>query len=121
MQRGVFDRGRAVLTSTAPFGLLRATREVPVEGLLEATFNGWAIGSWIVSSVHSHFRTNVVDVHVPDHEASLRANLEAGLLTAIAMDRLLLRVPIFGEVIRNGLPQVDSDAVRGTKKKSAAK
>lgn len=62
---------------------------VPVEGLLAATFNDWAIGSWIVSSVHSHFRTNAVDVHVPDHEATLRANLEAGLLTAFAMDRLI--------------------------------
>jgi hypothetical protein len=70
-------------------GAAQWAASVPVEGLLEATFNGWAIGSWIVSSVHSHFRTNVVDVHVPDHEASLRANLEAGLLTAIAMDRLL--------------------------------
>ncbi|WP_309672449.1 glycosyltransferase family A protein [Gemmatimonas sp.] len=62
---------------------------VPTDGLLAATFNGWDLGAWVVSSVHSHFRTNAVDVHTPEHEATLRANLEAGLLVAFAMDRLL--------------------------------
>ena len=32
--RGVFDGGRALVSSAAPFGLLRVTREVPVEGRL---------------------------------------------------------------------------------------
>ena len=32
LRRGVFDGGLAVLSSTAPFGMVRATREVPVHG-----------------------------------------------------------------------------------------
>lgn len=62
---------------------------LPVESLVTASWNGWAIGAWIVSSVHSHHRTNHVDPHDPVHEATLRAYLEAGLLVAFAMDRLL--------------------------------
>jgi uncharacterized protein (DUF58 family) len=34
LRRGVFDQGRATVSSTAPLGLLRVTREVPVEGEL---------------------------------------------------------------------------------------
>jgi len=57
--------------------------------LLGATYNDWAIGTWIVSSIHSHFRANTVDVRSPQHVLSLRENLEAGLCAAFAMDRLL--------------------------------
>jgi uncharacterized protein (DUF58 family) len=32
LRRGVFDRGRATVSSTAPLGLLRATRDIAVEG-----------------------------------------------------------------------------------------
>nr|MCU0618284.1 hypothetical protein [Gemmatimonadaceae bacterium] len=62
---------------------------LPVASLPTACWDDWAIGAWVVSSVHSHHRTNRVDPHDPVHEATLRAYVEAGLLTAFAIDRLL--------------------------------
>lgn len=57
--------------------------------LCDARWNERPIGAWILSSVHSHHRTNRVDPRDAAHEATLRAYLEAGLLVAFAMDRLL--------------------------------
>ncbi|MBL0938547.1 MAG: glycosyltransferase [Gemmatimonadaceae bacterium] len=62
----------------------------PVTELTTARWQSWDIGPWIVSSIHSQFRTNVVDPHNADHERVLRAHLEAGLLVAFAMQRLLV-------------------------------
>ncbi len=63
--------------------------EMSRDVLLEARWKDWAIGEWIVSSVHSHFRVNRIDPTQPAVESVLRAYLEAGLLVAFAMDRLL--------------------------------
>lgn len=62
---------------------------VPAAELTTAMWDGWAIGDWIVSSIHSQFRSNRIDVTNPAHERVLRAHLDAGLLVAFAMRRLL--------------------------------
>ena len=62
---------------------------LPDDELLDAAWNEWTLGAWVVSSVHSHFRTNFVDPRNAEHARVLRAYLEAGLLTAFAMTRLI--------------------------------
>jgi len=62
---------------------------VPTDELPFARWLQWEIGPWIMSSIHSQFRTNVVDPMNPDHERALRAHLEAGLLTAFAMQQVI--------------------------------
>lgn len=62
---------------------------VPADSLLTAAWKQWTLGAWVVSSVHSHFRTNRVDTSQPEHARVMRAYLEGGLLTAFAMQRLL--------------------------------
>ena len=62
---------------------------LPVASLLSATWQEWTLGAWVVSSVHSHFRANEVNTADVEHERVMRAYLEAGLLTAFAVSRLL--------------------------------
>jgi hypothetical protein len=62
---------------------------LPTDALLGARYADLEIGAWVVSSVHSQFRSNRVDLHDAAHEASMRAHLEAGLLVAFATQRLL--------------------------------
>lgn len=67
----------------------RWSSTLPAAELTRARWQDWDIGPWIVSSIHSQFRTNVVDPANPDHERVLRAHLEAGLLTAFAMQQII--------------------------------
>lgn len=62
---------------------------LPADSLLTAAWKQWTLGAWVVSSVHSHFRTNRVDPLQAEHARVMRAYLEGGLLTAFAMQRLL--------------------------------
>jgi glycosyltransferase involved in cell wall biosynthesis len=62
---------------------------LPAASLLSATWQEWTLGAWVVSSVHSHFRANEVNTADAEHERVMRAYLEAGLLTAFAVSRLL--------------------------------
>ena len=62
---------------------------LPADSLLTAAWKQWTLGAWVVSSVHSHFRTNRVDPSQPEHARVMRAYLEGGLLTAFAMQRML--------------------------------
>lgn len=62
---------------------------LPSVALHSATWEQWPLGAWVISSVHSHFRANEIDVAEVEHERVLRAYLEAGLLTAFALSRLL--------------------------------
>ncbi len=62
---------------------------LPADALRTARWLDWEIGTWSVGSVHSQFRTNVVDATDPVHERSLREHLEASLLTAFAIDRVV--------------------------------
>lgn len=61
----------------------------PVTSLLTARWDSWEIGEWVQSSVHSHFRVNTIDPAISEHERVYRAYLEAGLLTAFAISRLI--------------------------------
>lgn len=62
---------------------------LPADALPTATWDGWRLGEWVVSSVHSHFRINHLDPSMPVHARVVRAYLEAGLVTAFAVARLL--------------------------------
>lgn len=53
-----------------------------------ATYGGWAIGAWMASSVHTHFRYNVIDPEAPDVMPVYGSYLYSGLLAALALDRL---------------------------------
>ena len=54
----------------------------------DATHGRWAIGEWMRSSVHTHFRYNVLDPSAPDVEPVYGSYLYSGLLAAIALDRI---------------------------------
>lgn len=54
-----------------------------------AQWEDWPIGAWVVSSVHSHFRTNEIDLSKPGVVTIFRRYLAAGLCAAFALDRLL--------------------------------
>lgn len=53
-----------------------------------ARYNDWAIGEWMASSVHTHFRYNVLDPEADDVMPVYGSYLYSGLLAAIALDRI---------------------------------
>jgi hypothetical protein len=62
---------------------------VPHDELLSAVYEGWPIASWTRMSLQSHFRRNEPDLADPVVARTVRGYLEAGLIAAFALDRLL--------------------------------
>ncbi|HVV58503.1 MAG TPA: glycosyltransferase family A protein [Gaiellaceae bacterium] len=60
-----------------------------VDELRHAAYGDWAIGDWVASSVHSHFRRSVLDLSDPAVERAMRSYLSSGLIAAFALSRLL--------------------------------
>lgn len=65
--------------------------EQPVESLLDAVAGNWAIGKWIRSSLYTYFREADLDLRDPAVVGCCRSYLRAGLLYAIACDRVMER------------------------------
>jgi predicted O-linked N-acetylglucosamine transferase (SPINDLY family)/glycosyltransferase involved in cell wall biosynthesis len=57
--------------------------------LLDAVFNGYPVGAWVKSSVHSHLRINTVDLSNPKHCSTLRSYVYSGAIALTCMNRLL--------------------------------
>ena len=57
--------------------------------LAEATHNEWAIGEWVRSSVHSHFRMNELNLDGPETIDVYRRYLASGLVIALGIDALI--------------------------------
>jgi glycosyltransferase involved in cell wall biosynthesis len=57
--------------------------------LLNATYNNWAIGNWIKSSVHTHLRISRIDIKEPIIEKVFRSYLYSGLLACFGLSRLM--------------------------------
>jgi hypothetical protein len=62
---------------------------VPIAELLDASYEAWPIASWTRMSLQSHFRRNEPDLADPVVVRTVRGYLEAGLIAAFALDRLL--------------------------------
>jgi hypothetical protein len=59
------------------------------EELAGARYGEWAVADWVIGSIHSHFRSSVLDVTDPAVEATFRSYLFSGLVACFALDRLL--------------------------------
>ena len=58
-------------------------------GLLRATFQGYPLGSWIKSSVHTHLRINAIDLTDPKHCAAMRSYLYSSAVALAAIGQML--------------------------------
>ncbi len=68
----------------------------------KATYNGWAIGDWVKSSVHRHFRHNVLDVNDFITACAYGSYLFSGALAAIALDRIFEEEKPDAQLLFNG-------------------
>lgn len=67
-----------------------------------AVFEGWSIGAWMASSVHTHFRYNVLDPEDEDVTHTYGSYLYSGLLAAIALDRIFEEEKPSAQILFNG-------------------
>jgi hypothetical protein len=54
-----------------------------------ARYGDWEVGEWVRSSVHSHLRVSQLDVGREDVCRAYRSYIEAGVVAAFALERLL--------------------------------
>ncbi|TAL00177.1 MAG: hypothetical protein EPO08_14475 [Rhodospirillaceae bacterium] len=54
----------------------------------DAVWNGWELGDWVKSSLHSHFRHNVLDLSDPRVAQAYASYLNSARLAAVALSRL---------------------------------
>ena len=62
----------------------------------------WDIGAWVRSSVHTHFRHNVLDLTNPEVAAIYAAYLVAGLIAALALTRVFDQERPAAQLLFNG-------------------
>ena len=62
---------------------------LPVEAYTTAQYGNWQIGTWVKSSVHSHFRMSELDLADPEVKRVYEQYLYSGLIACIGIDRLL--------------------------------
>jgi GT2 family glycosyltransferase len=55
----------------------------------QAVYDQWEIGSWIKSSVNTHFRMPYLDLEDPEISETVKKYLSSGLIACFAFDRLL--------------------------------
>jgi len=65
------------------------SEELPRDDLPVAKFNGWEIGDWIISSIHSFLRTDDLNLESEEIESTFRRFLFSGLTSAFGLSRLL--------------------------------
>jgi hypothetical protein len=61
---------------------------LPVDRYLTATYGEWALGQWVESSLHSHFRMTFLDLGRPDVRLAYRAYLRSALVACFGLTRL---------------------------------
>lgn len=57
--------------------------------LFDAKYDSWEIGTWIKSSVHTHFRITHPDLTDPKIAETVRMYLSSGLIACFALNRLM--------------------------------
>lgn len=67
-----------------------------------ASYGDWAIGEWMASSVHTHFRHNVIDPEADDVMPVYGSYLYSGVLAAIALDRIFDEEKPGAQLLFNG-------------------
>ena len=77
----------------------------------------WEIGHWVRSSVHTHLRHNVLDLHDPAVVAAYRHYLKAGLLAALGLSRLFARERPAAQLLFNGRMSVTRVALEVAKQR----
>ncbi len=67
-----------------------------------AAYNDWPIGDWVKSSVHRHFRHNVLDLNDFATLNAYGSYLFSGLLAALALDRIFEEEKPDAQLLFNG-------------------
>jgi hypothetical protein len=67
----------------------RWAASIPSDDLVRAGYGEWRVGKWVKSSVHSHLRDSVLDLHSPDVERAFRSYLYSGLIACMGLSRLI--------------------------------
>jgi hypothetical protein len=67
----------------------RWAKAIARDELADARYGDWAVAEWVRGSLHSHFRSSVLDVTDPAVEEAYRSYLFSGLVACFALDRLL--------------------------------
>ncbi|MFH1862741.1 MAG: hypothetical protein ABH878_08015 [bacterium] len=57
--------------------------------ITKAQYQGWRLGDWVKSSVHSHLRTSQLDLDQPSIQEAYRSYLYSGFLACQGLSRLL--------------------------------
>ena len=61
---------------------------IPSHELMNFKFEGRPIANWISSSVHTHFRSNKIDLSNTEHERVFRSYLAGGILASTLINRM---------------------------------
>lgn len=61
---------------------------IPSHELMNFKFEGRPIANWISSSVHTHFRSNKIDLSNTEHERVFRSYLAGGVLASTLINRM---------------------------------
>ena len=62
---------------------------IETDALAAATYGNWAIGEWVRSSVHSHFRMSELNLDDPETVSIYRRYVTSGLVIAQGLDALV--------------------------------
>ena len=61
---------------------------IPYPELMDFKFEGRSIAKWVSSSVHTHFRSNKIDLSNTEHERVFRSYLAGGVLASTLINRM---------------------------------
>lgn len=73
-----------------------------IENPETACYNGWPIGEWVRSSVHSHFRTDALDIDDPNIRAVYQRYAAGGAAIATGLDALYRHEKPDAQLLFNG-------------------
>jgi hypothetical protein len=80
----------------------RWIQELAPQSYPDALFHSWPIGKWMKSSVHKHFRHNVLDLQDPQTISVFGSYLYSGVLAALALDRIYAEERPSAQLLFNG-------------------
>jgi hypothetical protein len=69
--------------------ITKFVNSIKATDLKDVNWKGYPISEWVISSVHSHFRTNVIDIEDELHVNALRNIILGGIKTASAFISIL--------------------------------
>jgi hypothetical protein len=80
----------------------RWVQSLKAQDYATAQYGDWPVGAWVKSSVHRHFRHNVLDTADPAVAATFGSYLYSGLLACFGLDRLFEEEAPNAQLLFNG-------------------